>query len=100
MSAAPVLRLEGELTIFRAAELKPVLLADPAPQELDLSGVTELDCAGLQLLLLAKKEALAARRDFKLTGHSPSVLEVFDLLNVAGYFGDALVMDRCVKGGA
>ena len=91
--AAKVLRLSGELTIFRAAELMPVLLASPAPQEIDLSGVTELDTAGLQLLMQAKKKALAAKRELRLVAHSPAVIEVFELLNVAPFFGDQLVMD-------
>ena len=88
------LRIEGEFTIFRAAELKPVLLEAPAPTEIDLSGVTEIDTAGVQLLMLAKKEALAAQRELRLVGHSPAVLEVFELLNVAAYFSDPLVMAR------
>jgi anti-sigma B factor antagonist len=88
-----ILRIEGELTIFRAMELKPVLLAVPPVDEVDLSGVTDLDTAGVQLLMLAKKTALAEQRDIKLVAHSPAVLEVFELLNVAAYFGDHLVMD-------
>ncbi len=88
-----ILRIEGELTIFRAMELKPLLLATPPVDEVDLSGVTDLDTAGVQLLMLAKKTAQAAQRDVKLVGHSPAVLEVFELLNVAAFFGDHLVMD-------
>jgi len=91
------LKVEGELTIFRASELKPVLLANPAADEIDLSGVTDLDTAGVQLLMLAKKTALAQQRDIKLTSHSPAVLDVFELLNVAGYFGDHLVMGSSSK---
>ncbi len=87
-----VLRIEGELTIFRAAELKPTLLAEPLPRTIDLSGVTELDSAGVQLLMLAKKAALAQQRELALVGHSPAVLEVFELLNLAAYFNDPLVM--------
>ncbi|MES2878529.1 MAG: STAS domain-containing protein [Pseudomonadota bacterium] len=87
-----VLRIEGELTIFRAMELKPVLLAEPAPLEIDLSGVTEIDTAGVQLLMLAKKTAQAAKRELRLVAHSPAVIEVFELLNVAAYFDDPLVM--------
>jgi anti-sigma B factor antagonist len=93
MSAPNVLRLEGEFTIFRATELKPALLANPPVDEIDLSGVTEIDTAGVQLLMLAKKTALAQQRNLKLVAHSPAVLEVFELLNVAAYFGDHLVMD-------
>ena len=92
MSAPAALRLEGELTIFRAMELKPVLLAEPLPQEIDLAGVTDIDTAGVQLLMLAKKTALAQQRELRLVGHSPAVMEVFELLNVAAYFGDPLVM--------
>ena len=88
----PVLRIEGEFTIFRAAEFKPLLLEAPAPQEIDLSGVTEIDTAGVQLLMLAKQEATRQQRELRLVGHSPAVLDVFELLNVAGYFNDPLVM--------
>ena len=92
MSNASALRIDGELTIFRAAELKQVLLADPPPLEIDLSGVTEIDTAGVQLLMLAKKTAQAAGRELRLVAHSPAVIDVFELLNVAAYFGDPLVM--------
>ena len=92
MSNATVLRIEGEMTIFRALELKQTLLADPVPVEIDLSGVTDIDTAGVQLLMLAKKTAQAAHRELRLVAHSPAVLEVFELLNVAAYFDDPLVM--------
>jgi len=92
-TTATPLRIEGELTIFRAAELKPQLLDAPQPTEVDLGAVTEIDTAGLQLLMVAKKAALAAGRDLRLTNHSPAVLEVFELLNVAAFFGDHLVID-------
>ena len=100
MSITNVLRIDGELTIFRAAELKPVLLAEPALTEIDLSGVTDLDTAGVQLLMLAKKTALAQGRELRLSGHSPAVLDVFELLNVAAYFGDPIVMNSCASNGA
>lgn len=84
--------IAGELTIFRAAELMPQLLASPPPQELDLSGVTEIDTAGLQLLMLAKKRAQLEQRPLHLVAHSAAVTDVFELLNVAAYFGDPLVV--------
>lgn len=94
------LQIAGELTIFRAMELKPLLVDNPALQTVDLSGVTEIDTAGVQLLMLAKKTAQAAQRDVHLVGHSPAVLEVFELLNVAAFFGDHLVMDPRTPAGA
>lgn len=90
---APPLRIEGELTIVRAAELKALLLADPIPHTIDLSGVTECDSAGLQLLMAAKQAALNEGRPLHLLAHSTAVLEVFELLNMAGYFNDPLVME-------
>jgi len=93
MNDTHILRIEGELTIFRAMELKLALLPVPPLTEIDLSGVTEIDTAGVQLLMLAKKTALAEGRELRLLAHSPAVIEVFELLNVAAYFGDPLVMD-------
>ena len=91
------LRIEGELTIFRAMELKPELLADPLPEEINLAGVSEIDTAGVQLLMLAKRTAQAQHRTLHLVAHSPAVIEVFELLNVAAYFGDPLIMDSSEK---
>ena len=100
MTAPNTLCIEGELTIFRAMELKPAVLPTPPLTEIDLSGVTDLDTAGVQLLMLAKKTAVAEGRELRMVGHSPAVLEVFELLNVAAYFGDHLVMDSRASAGA
>ncbi|MDE2402000.1 MAG: STAS domain-containing protein [Burkholderiales bacterium] len=89
------LRIEGELTIYRAAELKAQLLEPlqgDAVLEVDLSHVSELDTCGVQLLMLAKRMAQAQGGEMHLSGHSAAVLEVFDLLDLAGHFGDPLVI--------
>ena len=94
MSAPAALHIEGELTIFRAMELKPRLLADPQPLEINLSGVTEIDSAGVQLLMLAKKTAQAAQSELRLVEHSPAVIEIFELLNLGEFFDDPLVISK------
>lgn len=86
---------EGEMTIYHTADLKPALLdalAQNQEIELDLSSVSELDTSGVQLLMLVKREAAAAGKALKLTGHSPAVLEVFELLGLGGWFGDPQVL--------
>lgn len=94
-AVASTLRVEGEMTIYRAAELKPELLAAldaSVTLRLDLSGVTELDTAGVQILMMLKAHARANERTLELVAHSPAVLEVFELLNLAAYFGDQLLI--------
>jgi anti-anti-sigma factor len=92
-SAVTALCIEGELTIFRAAELKPVLLDPSQSIEVDLSGVSDIDTAGLQLLMMAKKAAQAQDRCLRLVRHSPAVTELFERLNVTAWFGDPLVIE-------
>jgi anti-sigma B factor antagonist len=46
----------------------------------------------VQLLMAAKKSAGAGQRALSLVGHSPAVLEVFETLELAGHFGDPLLM--------
>jgi anti-anti-sigma factor len=79
------MRVEGEMTIYRAAELKPALLdavrAHEAPA-LDLSAVTEFDSAGLQLLLMARQEAARLGRQLAVTAASPAVRDVCALLGM------------------
>lgn len=79
------------LSIYDVANLKPRLLeavARHAVLDVDLSQVETIDSAGIQLLMLAKVHALAHDHRFHLVGHSPVVLEIFELFRVAGYFGD------------
>ncbi|MGN8343139.1 lipid asymmetry maintenance protein MlaB [Pseudomonas sp. SMV71] len=79
------LRIDGELTIYTAADLAaqwlPRLGATPRMQ-LDLSQVTEIDGAGLQLLLMALREAPKAGTRLTLTGRSQAVSETLKLCNL------------------
>jgi anti-sigma B factor antagonist len=74
--------VDGELTIVSATEQNQrlqALLTGEAAVMVDLSGVTEVDTAGLQVLLLARREA--ERVGVSLQFHSPSeaVRTVLDL---------------------
>jgi anti-anti-sigma factor len=87
--------LDGELTIYRAADLKVTVLEalrQARVLEIDLSGVTELDTAGLQVLMLAKQTAAAEQRELRLLQHSPAVVEIFEMLDLVAFFGDAVLI--------
>ncbi len=87
--------LEGELTIFTAAQLKPDLLnflhSSTAP-ELNLNAVTECDTAGLQLLILLKREANLTGKSISFIMHSKAVIEVLELARLTSQFGDPIVL--------
>ncbi|WP_018605300.1 STAS domain-containing protein [Uliginosibacterium gangwonense] len=87
--------ITGELSIYTALELKTTLLdalhANPA-LKLNLANVTVMDGAGLQVLVMLKREALQLNKELTLTQHSEAVLRVLDLSNMTGYFGDPLVL--------
>jgi len=88
-------KVEGEMTIYHALEHKQALLeclGHCTEMEINLSGVSEMDTTGFQLLVLAKREAEKIGRPMRLVAHSPATLEVMDLFSMAGYFGDPVVM--------
>ncbi len=76
--------VDGELTIQRAAELKPVLVQAARAEAplIDLSGVTELDTAGVQLLLLARRVAAARGVPLRLAAASEAVRETMTFLGI------------------
>lgn len=89
------LQLEGEMTIYTAFEMKAQLLrhlAKVKELEVDLSQVTEIDSAGLQLLILLKRETAARGALLRLIAHSTPVTDVIDTLNLAAYFGDPMLL--------
>ncbi|MBK1694968.1 hypothetical protein CKO09_09475 [Chromatium weissei] len=82
--------LEGELTIYTATATLATLrdyLSDRKVCALNLSAVTEMDSAGLQLLLWARRMAAEQRIRFQLVGVSQAVVSVIDLLQIEPLFG-------------
>ncbi|WP_407309137.1 lipid asymmetry maintenance protein MlaB [Pseudomonas sp. nanlin1] len=78
------LAVDGEMSIYTAAELKGELLGwlEPATQtRLDLAQVSEIDAAGVQLLLLIRRQVLAAGQSLTLIECSPAVRDTLKLCN-------------------
>jgi anti-anti-sigma factor len=89
------LAIDGALSIYNAVDSMGRLneaLASAAALDLDLSGVDDLDTAGLQLLLWLKREGQRTGKPVRIVGHSPAVRTVIDFCGLAGYFGDPMVI--------
>ena len=87
--------IDLDMTIYQAETLKRELLAGLAHAEaleLDLSRVAEIDTAGIQLLILAKRESRNQGKELRIVAHSPAVSELIDFYNIAGFFGDPLLI--------
>ena len=85
----------GDLNIFNAAEQRQRLLdaIDAGGEvEVDLSHVSEIDSAGLQLMIAAKYEAAARNRPLRFTNHSPAVFDIVELCDLAGHLGDPVLI--------
>lgn len=85
------LLIEGELTIYTASELKGRLLEALESQEsllIDLSQVSEIDTAGLQLLLMVRREAGERGVSVVFAGHSHAVTECLELCNLSTVLGE------------
>lgn len=95
------LSIDGEMTIYRAAELKeriarafhgsseeafPAALGANHDVDLDLSEVSELDAAGLQLLLLFNRRACMGNRRLRLVAPSEAVTNALALVHLTAAF--------------
>ncbi|MBG7619154.1 STAS domain-containing protein [Herbaspirillum sp. AP02] len=93
-----LLTVSGGLSIFQAAERKPELLHALTMVQprvvLDLAGVDEIDTAGIQLLLLLRRELAERGRQLEIGAYSPAVVAALDLLQLHERFGpaDALLL--------
>jgi anti-anti-sigma factor len=79
----PRVHVNGEMTVYTCSELKPQLLAQLTEHadatELELSRVTEMDTAGLQILLTARRHASDLGREMRVVNPSRAVTEVLEL---------------------
>lgn len=85
-----VLSLEGELTIYTVAHAKQALLEDhenfSTSVSLNLLNVSEIDTAGLQLLLFLQKLLSSLDKKVNLAKSNEHVDAIFKNLDVASYF--------------
>ena len=89
------LEIKGELNIYTVAALRSQLLdaLDAASEiEVDLSAVGEMDSAGMQLMVAAKREAAQRQKTLRFSGHSPAVFDVLELCKLGGHLGDPLLI--------
>jgi anti-anti-sigma factor len=94
-SALKRIAITGEFTIFNAGAVRDQLLAaleDADEIEVDLAQAVEIDSAGLQLMVAAKREAVEKQKTLRFTCHSPAVLDALDLTDLSAYFGDPVLL--------
>ncbi|MBF0565680.1 MAG: STAS domain-containing protein [Nitrospirae bacterium] len=84
------IEMEEEMTIGNARQMKAYLiehLEGCQNLEIDLAKVTEFDTAGVQLLILLKKEARASNKEVKIFNCSRAVKYVIELYRMTEFFG-------------
>jgi len=87
VSEARAVDLDGELTIYTAAEQCPRLLAalEESPTvRVGLAGVTEMDTAGFQILLAVRHEAERLGGAAEFHGASEPVLDALAIVRLDG----------------
>jgi anti-sigma B factor antagonist len=85
-----LITLSGDLDLSNAAKLEHVLReaarSDASETVVDLTHLQFIDSTGLQLLILADRNAHANGRSFSLMRGTPMVQRVFDVCGLAGAF--------------
>lgn len=91
------LQLTGEMTIYTAADLKSQLLQSLtacAALDLHLGQISEVDTAGLQQLLLVRREAARLGKPLRLLAPSAAAREVLAFLRLDSAFSIADVEEN------
>lgn len=89
-----LVKVEGELTVYAVHDLKTRLqaaLSEGQALHLDLSEVSEVDGAGIQLLLAAQREARHNGQHLRLMALSPRVAEALTLMDLTHEFDHTAV---------
>jgi anti-anti-sigma factor len=89
------LTIADDLTIYHAVDMKQRLLEAVRSRhalDLDLSGVGDMDTAGIQILVLAKRESQRIGHPMRIVAHSQAVRAVLEAYSMLNYFGDPLVI--------
>lgn len=95
-SKLAILRPEN-MTIYDAMKIQALFseaLAAYDQIEVNLSDVAEIDCAGLQLMVALKNDALKQKKSIVFSAHSAEVIALLDLFNMTRFFGDPVILGK------
>jgi len=87
-------KLQDALDISSVAEARDTILQilnSGDSIRFDLSSMTEIDTAGVQLILAVRKEAMAQGKECRFVHPSPPVEEVFRALGRGGIFDESVL---------
>lgn len=93
----------GDFTIGNAEAIRGQFLdaiESAADIEVDLGQVAEIDSAGVQIMIAAKREAAKRGRSLRFAGHSAAVLDTLDLLDLSARLGDPVILQSREQPGA
>lgn len=81
------LQISGEMTIYTceavASQVLSAITPDATPLRFALEQVTEMDTAGLQVILMARKHAKDLAREVSIESASPAVADVLGLCGLS-----------------
>jgi len=93
--------LQGELTFASLPDvfsnLKDLFMEN-TQLAIDLSGITRIDSAGIQLLCALKRTASAKNKNVKFFNHSPSVIDLLEIYGLVGLFKDKIIINAQERG--
>ncbi len=94
-SGPTLVAIQDEMTIYNVLEQKNALqpcIKSGHELQIDLSQVSEIDSAGIQLLIFLKNEAIRKQNELSFVHHSQAVVEVVDVFNLSSFFNDPVVL--------
>ncbi len=96
-----LLKIDGDLTIYNAAESHESLLAfvdDFKGFEVDMTSVNEIDTAGIQLLLQLKRKAAQEEQSIQLSGCNEQVCDLLDLYQLQDWLAPTATSNNTTEG--
>jgi anti-sigma B factor antagonist len=90
-----LLTIQDEMTIYNVLEQKNTIYPHLKPDhelQIDLSAVSEIDSAGMQLLMFLKNEAIRKQNELSFIHHSQAVVDVVEMFNLSSFFNDPVVI--------
>lgn len=90
-----LISVQDEMSIYSVLEQKNTIysyIKRDCELQIDLSEVSEIDSAGIQLLMYLKNEANRKKNELSFLNHSQAVVDVVETFNLSSFFNDPVII--------